>query len=113
MVAQHGQQAGQGVVADDDLRLEVVARDDVADGAEGGRLDGGRRVHEELDQALAHAGLDDSLDLLVGAVRQVGERPARVRQHLLVGGVDQLRIRRREEREKVSIVETESDARFG
>lgn len=79
------------MVADDDLRLEVVARDDVADGAEGGGLDGGRRVHEELDQALAHAGLDDSLDLLIGAVRQVGERPARVRQHLLVGGVDQLR----------------------
>ena len=53
-----------------------------------------RRAQQQLDQAAAHAGLDDLLDLVVGAVGEVRQRPARVRQHLLVVGVDQLGQRR-------------------
>ena len=41
--------------------LDVVAGDDVSDGAEGGRNDGGKRVNQKLDQPARHAGVDDSL----------------------------------------------------
>ncbi|EJK52945.1 hypothetical protein THAOC_27715 [Thalassiosira oceanica] len=87
---QQGQEAGQGVVVNDELRLEVVTRDDVPDRPERGRLHGRARVEEQLDEATAHARLDDRLDLLVGPVAQVGQGPARVRQDLLVGAEDEL-----------------------
>ena len=60
----------------------------------GNRVCERRRAQQQLDQAAAHAGLDDLLDLVVGAVGEVGQRPARVGQHLLVVGVDQLGQRR-------------------
>ena len=53
----------------------------------------GSHSQEELHQAPADARLDDLLDLVVGAVRQVRQRPARVCQDLLVIGVDQPRQR--------------------
>lgn len=38
----------------------------------------GGLVHEKLDEATAHARVDHRLDLFVGPVREVRERPARV-----------------------------------
>ena len=38
----------------------------------------------ELDEAAAHASLDDGLNLLIWPVRKIRERPARVGEHLLV-----------------------------
>merc|ERR1719253_486367 len=64
------------------VMLEMVPRDDVPHGPEGRRLDGRAGVEEELHEAAADAGLDDRLDLLVGAVGQVAQGPAGVRQHL-------------------------------
>lgn len=43
---------------------------------------------EQLDQAAHNARVDDFLDAVVGAVGQVGQGPARVRQHLVVGVED-------------------------
>lgn len=72
------------------LGLEVIAGDDVTDGAKRGRLHSGGGVDEQLHQSLADASFDHSLDLVVLAVREVAQGPAGVGQDLLVNGVDQL-----------------------
>lgn len=41
-------------------------------------------VHEQLDEPAADPGVDDRLDLFIGAVRQVGESPARIGQHIWI-----------------------------
>mmetsp|Transcript_10511 Transcript_10511/g.23775 ORF Transcript_10511/g.23775 Transcript_10511/m.23775 type:complete len:359 (+) Transcript_10511:686-1762(+) len=76
------------------LRLLIVTRDDVAHRPQRGCLHQGRGVPKELDEPLADAGLNDGIDPLIRAVRQVRECPARVRQDLHVIGVDQVRERR-------------------
>ena len=78
---------------DDNLRLVVVAGDDVAHGPQS--RDEHRRAlaAEKLHQPAADARLDHRLDLVVGAVAEVAQRPARIRQHLLVVGVHQPRER--------------------
>lgn len=42
------------------------------------------RLHEQLHQAPADAGVDDGLDLVVGAVREIRQSPASVRQQVWV-----------------------------
>lgn len=42
------------------------------------------RLHEQLDEAPADAGVDDGLDLVVGAVREIRQSPASVRQQVRV-----------------------------
>lgn len=64
------------------LCLKVVTRDNVADGAQCGRLHGRRGVDQQLYQALAHPSLDDSLNLVILPVGQVAQGPARVGQYL-------------------------------
>jgi len=66
--AQKGEQSGKSTAVDDDLGLDVVSSDDVANGTEGGSLDRGRCVHEQLDKAAGNVSLDDGLDLVVGTV---------------------------------------------
>lgn len=88
--AQKRQEAGQSAAVDDDLSLDIVTGDNVADGSEGGGLDGGGGVHEQLDQAAGDAGLDDGLDLVVGAIRKVGNSPASINQDLVIKRVDKL-----------------------
>ena len=39
---------------------------------------------EQLCQSAADARLDDLLDFVIGAIREVGERPAGIGQHLLI-----------------------------
>ena len=98
---------GDGVVLEHGVGLRVVAGDHVAEGAEA------RRHHLQLPavkqphQVGDHTGVDNTLkmlklcyrvyhqnssylNLLVGAVSEVGERPAGVGQHLLVLVLDQL-----------------------
>lgn len=41
-------------------------------------------LHEQLDEAPADAGVDDGLDLVVGAVREIRQSPASVRQQVWV-----------------------------
>lgn len=41
-------------------------------------------LHEKLDEAPADAGVDDGLDLVVGAVREIGQGPAGVCQQVWV-----------------------------
>ena len=48
-------------------------------------------MHEEIHESPANTGLDDSLDLVVGAVREVRDGPARVNQNLIVERVNELR----------------------
>ncbi len=49
----------------------------------------GTDSQEKLHKAPADSCLDDLLDLVVGAIREVGERPAGICEHLLIIGVDQ------------------------
>mmetsp|Transcript_57278 Transcript_57278/g.161780 ORF Transcript_57278/g.161780 Transcript_57278/m.161780 type:complete len:360 (+) Transcript_57278:719-1798(+) len=86
-------QRWQGAALQHHLRLVVVASDDVAHGAQGGRLHEGRRVHQELHESAADAGLDHGRDALVRPVGEVGEGPAGVGEHLHVVGVDEVRER--------------------
>ncbi|RUS23557.1 hypothetical protein BC938DRAFT_474959 [Jimgerdemannia flammicorona] len=62
------EEGGKGTTVDDDLGLNIVTSDDVADRAESRRLDRGGRVHQQFNEATAHARLNDSLNLLVGAI---------------------------------------------
>lgn len=41
-------------------------------------------VHEQLNEPAADPGVDDRLDLFIGAVRQVGESPTRIGQHIWI-----------------------------
>jgi len=84
------EQPRQRAAVDDALRLAVVARDDVAGGAQGGGLNRCGRVTHQLDDARADARVQHGLDLLVRTVREVRERPAAVREHLVVVGEDEL-----------------------
>ena len=58
---------------------------------ERGQLSCTRRVslHEQLNQPATHPRVDDRLDLIVGSVRQVGQCPAGVRQHVRVAAEQQ------------------------
>ena len=78
------EQAGQRPAVDDDLGLDVVSGDDVADRPQRRADHTLLVVHQQLHDPPAHAAVYHSLDLVVGAVREVGERPARVRQHVAV-----------------------------
>ena len=64
------------------LRLNVVSRDYIPHGPERRRHDALVGVHEQLHQPPADARIDDGLDLLVGPVREVGQGPAGVGQHV-------------------------------
>eukprot|EP00050_Salpingoeca_kvevrii_P010306 m.7653 g.7653 ORF g.7653 m.7653 type:complete len:452 (+) comp2784_c1_seq1:247-1602(+) len=72
------------VTLEDDLGLLVVARDNVANGAESRGDDRGRLVAQKLDEAVADARINDALDLLVGAIGKVRESPACIGQNLRV-----------------------------
>jgi hypothetical protein len=48
-------------------------------------------VHEEFDQAARNASLDDSLNLIIGTVREVGDGPAGIDQNFVVERINQLR----------------------
>lgn len=57
----------------DNLGLEVVSGDNVADRAEGRGLNRRRLVVEEVDEPAADTRFNDGLDLVVGAVGEVLE----------------------------------------
>ena len=65
--------------------LHVVPRDKVTDRAERGCLYSRRRVLEKLDESHRGPRLDDRLDVLVGAVGEVGECPAGISEDLKGG----------------------------
>ena len=65
--------------------LHVVPRDKVTDRAERGCLYSRRRVLEKLDESHRGPRLDDRLDVLVGAVGEVGECPAGIGEDLKGG----------------------------
>ncbi|KUI56758.1 hypothetical protein VP1G_10880 [Cytospora mali] len=93
--AQQRQQARQSTTVDDDLGLHVVTSNDVSYGAQSGGLNGGRSMHEQLHQAAGDAGLDNGLDLVVGAIGKVRDRPAGIDQDFVVQGVNELRQHRK------------------
>jgi hypothetical protein len=89
--AYQSEQTRESAAVDDALRLVIVARNDVARGAKRGRLHRRGWVPHELDDARADARVEHGLDLLVRAVGKIRERPAAVREHLVVVGEDELR----------------------
>mmetsp|Transcript_97848 Transcript_97848/g.232983 ORF Transcript_97848/g.232983 Transcript_97848/m.232983 type:complete len:236 (-) Transcript_97848:457-1164(-) len=89
-VGQQLQQAGQCPAVQNHLRLVVVPSDNVPHRPQGGRLHQRGGMQKEFHQAPAHAGLDDCGDALIGAIRQVGQGPARICQHFHIRGVDEL-----------------------
>jgi hypothetical protein len=88
--AQKGQKGGKGTTVDDDLSLDIVTGNDITHRPQSGGLDGSRSVHKKFDQTARDAGLDNSLDLVVGTVGEVGDGPASVNQDLIVKHVDEL-----------------------
>lgn len=46
--------------------------------------------HEEIDESSANTALDDGLDLVVGAVRQVADSPTGIDENLVIQRVDEL-----------------------
>lgn len=47
-------------------------------------------MHEELDEAAGNASLNDGLNLVVGAVREVGNCPACIDKHFVIEAVYKL-----------------------
>jgi hypothetical protein len=47
-------------------------------------------VHQQLYETTRDAGLNDSLDLVVGTIAEVGNGPAGIDQNLVVQGVNKL-----------------------
>lgn len=88
--SKQGEQAWQSTAVDDDLRLHIIAGDNVTDGAQGRSLDRGGRVHKQLDKPSGNTGLDNSLDLIVGAIRKVRNSPACIDQNLVIERVNKL-----------------------
>ena len=64
------------------LCLRVVAGDDVADGSQRRRYHRRLVLAKQLDQPRHDVGIDHRLNLVVRAVSQIRQRPARVGQHL-------------------------------
>lgn len=81
---------GQGTRVDDELSLDIVTSDNVSHRSEGGGLNSGRRVAQKVNKTAGETSLDNGLDLFVGTVREVGNGPAGVNQHLVVKGVNEL-----------------------
>ena len=88
--AQQRKQCRERAAVDDDLGLDVVTSHDVTDRAQGGGLDGGGRVHEQLYKTAGDASLNDGLDLVVGAIGKVGDGPAGVDEDFVVERVYEL-----------------------
>lgn len=88
--AEQRQESGKSTAVDDELGLDIITGDNVADRTQSGCLDGGGGVHEQLYQATGDVGLDDSLDLVVGAIGQVRDSPAGVDENLVVKRVHEL-----------------------
>lgn len=47
-------------------------------------------MHKELNQSTGNAGLNNSLDLVVRTIREVGDSPASINQDFVVQRVNQL-----------------------
>ena len=88
--AEQRQKAWQSTTVDDDLGLDVVTSDDVTNGSQSRGLDRCGSVHKEFHQSAGDASLDDSLDLVVGTVREVRDSPAGINQNLIIKRVDKL-----------------------
>jgi hypothetical protein len=88
--AEERKEGRERATVDNDLGLDIVTGDNITNGTESGSLNGGRGVHEELHQATRNAGLNDSLDLVVGAIGKVRDSPAGVDQDLVIEHVNEL-----------------------
>lgn len=88
---QQSQQARQCVVVDDELRLQIVTRDNVANRSERRRLHGRTGVEQQFDEPTTDSSFNDGLNLFVGTVREIRKRPTSVRQHFLVRTENELR----------------------
>lgn len=47
-------------------------------------------MHQQLYETAGNTGLDDSLNLVVGSIREVGDGPARVDEDFVIERVDEL-----------------------
>eukprot|EP00051_Salpingoeca_urceolata_P032286 m.15074 g.15074 ORF g.15074 m.15074 type:complete len:440 (+) comp4952_c0_seq1:684-2003(+) len=81
---QQGAQVVQCRAVEHNLCLGVIASDNVANGAQGRRHHAVVAVQQELDQAADDASVNHGLNLFVGPIRKVRQRPARVCQDFLV-----------------------------
>jgi hypothetical protein len=88
-VLEESREVIQNVAVQHGLGLLVRAGDDVADGAQGRRLDLDLLVGEQRDEGGDDVSLDDHLDLVVAAVEQVAQGPDRVDEYVGVAMVDQ------------------------
>ena len=91
-IDQQREQTLENASVHDDLRLNIITSDDVSDRAQSRRLHVRRLVHQQLDKTTSNTSLDDRLDLLIlraGIIRHVGQRPASIRQDLIVENVEQ------------------------
>ena len=101
---QQAKKSGQSSRGDDDLGLEIVTSDDVADGSKSWGLHSGRWVpimsevrcnlyfysHEQVHKSSAYTTLNDSLNLVVGSIGKVTDSPTSIDQDLIVERVNEL-----------------------
>mmetsp|Transcript_68666 Transcript_68666/g.183284 ORF Transcript_68666/g.183284 Transcript_68666/m.183284 type:complete len:288 (+) Transcript_68666:199-1062(+) len=71
VAGKEGKEARQDRAVDDKLSLVVITSDDIANSPQCRSLDLRRLVHQQLNQPSAHTRINDGLDLLIGAVREV------------------------------------------
>ena len=95
------QEGWKGSAVDNDLGLDIITRHDVTDRTKSWGLnlssdkikDGLHcrlRMHKQLDKSPRNARLNNSLDLLIGTIREVGNGPTSIDQHLIIQRIDQL-----------------------
>jgi len=81
---QQWQQTLQRLAIKNRLRLRVIASHNIPNRSQRSLHNIQRAVHEQLHKPVTHPGVYDLLDLFVGSIAQIADRPARVRQHVHV-----------------------------
>ena len=82
--AQKREEGRERTTVDDHLSLDVIASHNVSNRAQGGGLNGGRCMHKKFHQAARNACFNNSLDLIIGTIRQVGNSPASIDKDLVI-----------------------------
>lgn len=89
-MTQESREVRKCVVVENDLSLLIWPGDDVADGAQRGRLNLHLNMWQQWDQVWHNTAIDDQLDLLVPTVCQVTERPDGIDQDVDVRIVNEM-----------------------
>jgi hypothetical protein len=85
------------------LRLQVISRNNMTNGAERRGLDCWRRMQQELDEAAADSSFNHHLNLLVRAVRQEGKSPTGIHEDFFIRTQEQERESRKRRTDQLKV----------